>query len=263
MWIIIKTPTGKAITLAVESYTTLYEVKEAVQDKEGIPTHQQCLIWAGGELNERTFASYHIQSGTNILLKTFDDSTSVTPIGHSFPVPDMGRDGNLDALKAQFDNISHFHNESEKNRFAVQAGEGFLYIGMKGPDGTVFEGAVILLIASMKSIRPAIRVVTPLHHPYVVTPVGKFLEATLAARPRGDRPPPPWGSIFKHFVRGSSPDGAPSLVRELQNFYALLESEEHWAVKLGRVRNSLPTRFDSQTGFSPSPPFRPTHLLHF
>ena len=128
---------------------------------------------------------------------------------------------------------------------------------MKGPFGTVFEGSVILLIASLKNDRPAIRAVTPLHHPYVVTPVGKFLEETLAARSKGDKPPPPWGSIFKSSVQGSSPSDAPSLVRELQNFYALLESEEHWdATKLGTTKNSLPTwsRFDSQTGFSPHPP---------
>ena len=37
------------------------------------------------------------------------------------------------------DNISHFHNGWEKNRFAVQTGEGFLYICMKGPDGTVLQ----------------------------------------------------------------------------------------------------------------------------
>ena len=137
---------------------------------------------------------------------------------------------------------------------------------MKGPFGTVFEGSVILLIASLKNDRPAIRVVTPLHHPYVVTPVGKFLEETLAARSKGDKPPPPWGSIFKSSGQGSSPSDAPSLVRELQNFYALLESEEHWdATKLGTAMNSLPTwsRFDSQTGISFLLPQTPTNLIFF
>lgn len=197
----------KAVYLEVESYYTIYDVKEAFQDKEGLPPDQQQLIFAGRKLeDERTLVDYNIQTGSIIhLALTPKGPTSAPPsVGRCFPVPELGRE-DTSALKAQFDNINHFNNEPEKKRFAVQSGEGVLYIGMKGPDGTVFEGSVIFLIASLKSDSPAIRVVTPLHHPYVVTPVGKFLEETLTEKSKGDRPPPPWGSIVKHSVQGSAP----------------------------------------------------------
>jgi len=241
MEIFIKTLTGKTITLDVDPDFTCFEVMEAARDRGGVPPDQQHLIHAGRPLEiDRTLADYNIQSGATLYM--------VLRLRGGGDPP--GSCSNLSALKDQFDNINHFNNESEKQRFAVQVGDGYFYVGMKGPEGTVFEGSVILLIASMQYDRPALRVITPLHHPYVVTPVGKFLEDTLAHH-RGYSLPPRWGSIFNHSVKGSSPDGTPPLVEELQNFYALLSSEEHWkGIELGAAKTSLPTwpRFDSQTG---------------
>ena len=69
MCIFVKTLTGKTITIEVSPEEEVSKIKEKIKDKEGIPPHEQRLIYAGKQLEDKEkLSSYNIQRDSTLHL---------------------------------------------------------------------------------------------------------------------------------------------------------------------------------------------------
>ena len=131
MQIFVKTLTGKHITLEVEPTDRVEDVKQKVQDKEGIPTEMQTLKFAGKILEDgNTLQDYSIQKDSTIhlglkrldgsdkikepdnLIAVFGQKLSDVPLtkGWTWVDPDIYLTVGENIVTARFD-VSSYENE--------------------------------------------------------------------------------------------------------------------------------------------------------
>jgi ubiquitin-like protein Nedd8 len=69
MLIKVRTLTGKEIELDIESDFKVAQIKEKVEEKEGIPPVQQRLIYGGKQMtDDKTAADYNLSPGDTLHL---------------------------------------------------------------------------------------------------------------------------------------------------------------------------------------------------
>jgi hypothetical protein len=90
MQIIVAMP-DKEITLYLKASDTIANVKEKIQETEGIPVNRQRLIYGAYLQDGRTLSDYEIQEGATLLLyqEAVDAVTHEVQQPHSTSIQDM------------------------------------------------------------------------------------------------------------------------------------------------------------------------------
>jgi hypothetical protein len=78
--VIIKTPSGKDITLNVSPSDTIRKIKQMIEEAEGIPRLKQSLVFEGEQLQEGSMLSDYEIGNKSIIDLDLLDNVRIVPI---------------------------------------------------------------------------------------------------------------------------------------------------------------------------------------
>jgi len=118
MKIFVKFLTGKIITLYVELSDTIKKVKAKIEDKEGIPSNTQVLIYSQAKILEdnRTLRDYNIQNNSTIIIEIIKSSLYISNLQRDYKINEK-IDTTKDLKFLIKDNIDFFEKPSNEQEF--------------------------------------------------------------------------------------------------------------------------------------------------
>ena len=122
MQIFMQMMRDKTIALDVDAFDTIAIVKALIQEKEGIPTHRQCIRqpginykdFRGGMEDGSTLSDYHVKAGMTLVMASFCVISVRTISGETIDIDVSPLTDTIDHVKAEIqDKVGiPFHQQS-------------------------------------------------------------------------------------------------------------------------------------------------------